>query len=86
VFILAFSKTKGALHRYTVDVGGPGTPGSDEVLAAMNVASEYIHVGCGISLRDPNEGYQAVPRPDTAIEVVVLPGLAVIVEGLDEST
>jgi len=67
-----------------VDIGCPGTPGSDEILATVNVAAEYVDVGSRVGPWDANERYETIPRPDTTVEVVVLPGLAVMGEGLNE--
>jgi len=65
-----------------VDVGCPGTPGSDEILATVNVAAEYVDIGSWVGLWDANERYESIPRSDTTIEVVVLPGLTMMGEGL----
>lgn len=63
-------------------IGSPGTPGSNKVLTAMDIATEDIDVCPGVGLWDANERYQTIPRSDAAVEVVVLPGLAVMVESL----
>ena len=67
-----------------MNIGCPGTPGSDEILAAMNVATEDADVGFWVGLRDANERYKTIPGSDATIEVVVLPGLAMGVERLSE--
>jgi len=83
-FILPFSKTKGAFDWHAVDVGRPGTPGSDKVLATMNVPTEDVDVGLRVGLWNANKRYKSVPRSDAAVEVIMLPGLAVMREGLSE--
>lgn len=67
-----------------MDVGCPGTPGSDEIFATMNVATEDVNVGLRVGLLDTNEGDKAVPRSDAAVEVIMLPGLAMLGEGLSK--
>ena len=79
-----FSKTKGAFDWHTVDVGRPGTPGSNKVLATVNVPTEDVDVGLRVGLGNTDERYEPVPRSDAAVEVVMLPGLAVMGEGLSE--
>ena len=67
-----------------MDVGRPCTPGANEILAAMDVATEDIDVGFWVVLRDANERNQAIPGSDATVEIVVLPGLAMMGEGLSE--
>ena len=50
----------------------------------MNIATEDVDVGLWVGLWDANERYKSVPRSDAAVEVVMLPGLAVMGEGLSE--
>ena len=65
-----------------MNVGCPCTPGSDKILATVDVATEDVDVGVWVGLRDANERYETIPRSDAAVEVVVLPGLAMAGEGL----
>lgn len=67
-----------------MDVGRPGTPGSDKILATMDVTAEDIDIGVWAGPWDADERYKAIPGPDAAVKVVVLPGLAMMGEGLDE--
>ena len=67
-----------------MDVGRPGTPGSDKIFTAVDVATEDVYVGIWIGLWDANEGDKTVPRSDTAVEIVMLPGLAVVGECLSD--
>lgn len=50
----------------------------------MDIATEYVDVGLRVRLWDTNEGYKAIPRSDATVEVVVLPGLTMMGEGLSE--
>jgi len=51
----------------------------------VNVATEDKDVGIWIGPWDTNEGNKAVPRPDATVEIVVLPGLAMMREGLSDT-
>lgn len=66
-----------------MDVGSPGAPGPNEVLAAMNITAEDVDV-CWVGFRDADERYQTIPRSDATIEIVMLPRLAVVVESLSK--
>ena len=68
-----------------MNVGCPGTPGSDEILATVNVAAEDVDVGIRVGLRDTNERYETIPGSDATVEVVVLPGLTTKGERLSEN-
>ena len=68
-----------------MNVGRPGTPGSDEVFATVDVATEDEDVGIWIGLWDANERDKAVPRPDATVEIVMLPGLTMMGEGLNDA-
>ena len=50
----------------------------------MDVATKDVNVGIWIGLWDANEGDKTVPRSDTTVEIVVLPGLAMMLECLSE--
>jgi len=67
-----------------VDIGSPSTPGSDKILATMNVTPEDVDVGLWVGPWDADERYKSIPRSDATIEMVMLPGLAVMGEGLGE--
>lgn len=67
-----------------MDVRRPGTPGSDKILATVDVATENVDVGLWVRLWDANQRHKAIPRSDAPVEVIVLPGLAVAREGLSE--
>lgn len=48
----------------------------------MNVTTEDVDVGLRVGPWDADERYKSVPRSDATVEVVMLPGLAVMGEGL----
>jgi len=83
-FVLAFSKITGAFHRYTTDVGRPGTLGSDKILAIINVTTEDVDVGLWARPWGMDERCKSIPGSDAAIEVITLPGLAAMGKGLNE--
>lgn len=60
-----------------MDVTCLGPPSTHEVLAAVNVSSEDVDVEVRIMSRNAYERDETVPRPDTSVEVIMLPSLTV---------
>lgn len=67
-----------------MNVRRPGTPGSNEILATVNVATEDVYVILWVRLWDAYKRHQTIPRSDPSVEVIILPGLAMTGEGLSE--